>query len=143
MEPEARAHLPVRLRPGDDLRAALQEVARAAAFDAAFVIAGIGSLRPCALRLAGAAQVTVIDDDVELLTLCGTVAGNGVHLHASVSLPDGRVLGGHVAAGCRIRTTAEVLLLPLPGFSFTREHDPATGYPELRVAESPKPLRAR
>jgi uncharacterized protein len=51
----------------------------------------------------------------------------------SVADAEGRVLGGHVAYGCMVRTTAEVLLLLLPGWSFTREPDPATGHAELVV----------
>jgi hypothetical protein len=43
------------------------------------------------------------------------------------------VFGGHVAPGCRVRTTAEVLLALLPEWAFTREPDTATGYAELVV----------
>ena len=48
--------LPVRLHPGDDLCLALQAVAAAQGCRAAFVLAGIGSLRGALLRLAGAGQ---------------------------------------------------------------------------------------
>ena len=40
---------------------------------------------------------------------------------------------GHVAAGCVVRTTAEVLLQLLPGWDFAREPDAATGFDELVV----------
>jgi predicted DNA-binding protein with PD1-like motif len=43
------------------------------------------------------------------------------------------VVGGHVAYGCTIRTTAEVLLLLLPEWSLSRELDPATGLAELVI----------
>lgn len=124
---------PLRLHPGDELRSALQAAVEARGLEAAFVLAGIGSLRPAVLRLAGAEAGTVIDEDVELLTLSGSLGPGGPHLHASVALPDGRVLGGHVAPGCRVRTTAELLLAPLPGLRFERAHDAATGYAELVV----------
>jgi predicted DNA-binding protein with PD1-like motif len=52
----------------------------------------------------------------------------------SVSDAQGRVWGGHVCAGCMVRTTAELLLVLLPGRRFTREHDERTGYPELKIA---------
>jgi predicted DNA-binding protein with PD1-like motif len=45
----------------------------------------------------------------------------------------GRVLGGHVAHGCIVRTTAEVLLALLPGWSFSREPDARTGWDELVI----------
>jgi predicted DNA-binding protein with PD1-like motif len=41
------------------------------------------------------------------------------------------VLGGHVAPGCIVLTTAEVLLALLPDWQFTREPDALTGYDEL------------
>jgi uncharacterized protein len=68
-----------------------------------------------------------------LLTLSGSVATNGSHLHLSVSDAAGRVTGGHAAYGCIVRTTAEVLLALLPDWRFSREQDAATGYAELQI----------
>jgi hypothetical protein len=74
---------------------------------------------------------------MEILSLAGTVAFDGArsssHLHMALSTGTGQVLGGHVAAGCTVRTTAEVLLALLPGWAFTREPDAATGFEELVV----------
>ncbi len=58
-------------------------------------------------------------------------------LHMSVATADGRVLGGHVAYGCTVRTTAEVLLLLLPEWSLSREPDALTGFSELVVRRKP------
>jgi len=122
---------PLRLLPGDDLRGALEAAVAAQGCTAAFVLAGIGSLAQTRLRLAGAEAPHVLDGDVEILSLSGSIAANGAHLHMSVSDADGRVLGGHVAPGCRVRTTAELLIALLPDDHFSRELDPATGYAEL------------
>lgn len=124
---------PLRLRPGDDLRAALQAVLQARGCQAAFVLSGIGSLSQTRLRLAGADDFLAIDGEVEILTLAGSLSPDGVHLHMSVADATGRVVGGHVTAGCTVRTTAEVLLALLPEWQFTREPDAATGYAELRI----------
>lgn len=70
---------------------------------------------------------------MEILSLSGSVASNGSHLHMSLSTATGQVLGGHVAPGCIVRTTAEVLLALLPEWEFAREPDAATGYEELVV----------
>ena len=74
---------------------------------------------------------------MEILTLSGTVAAGGdktaSHMHIAVSTATGQVLGGHVAPGCLVRTTAEVLLALLPDWQFTREPDAQTGYDELVV----------
>ena len=125
--------LPLRLDPGDDLRAALAAALAAHGAEAAFVVAGIGSLREARLRFAGRDELHHAVGDLEILTLSGTLGAGGSHLHASLSDADGRVFGGHVAPGCIVRTTAEILLAVLDDVRFTREPDAATGYAELVV----------
>ena len=128
---------PIRLTPGQDLRAALEAAVQAQNCRAAFVLSGIGSLSTAGIWLAGAAQPTRLNGDMEILTLSGTVAVDGgktsSHMHMAVSTATGQVLGGHVAPGCIVRTTAEVLLALLPDWEFTREPDTQTGYDELVV----------
>lgn len=88
-----QAH-PVRLSPGDDLRAALEDVLRQTGMPAAFVIQGIGSLGVAQLRFAGNDEATELRDDLEILTLAGSLSSDGAHLHMSVADPRGRVFGG-------------------------------------------------
>lgn len=133
----AMTPLPVRLHPGDDLRRALEAATTAAGCEAAFVLSGVGSLGATKLRLAGADDPVAIVGDVEILTLAGSIALGGSHLHASVADARGRVFGGHVAYGCTVRTTAELLLALLPGWRFTREPDAATGFDELNATPTP------
>ncbi len=101
------------------------------------MLSGIGSLSTAGIRLAGAAQPTRLNGDMEVLTLSGTVAVDGEktvsHMHMAISTVTGQVLGGHVTPGCTVRTTAEVLLAQLPDWQFTREPDAQTGYDELVV----------
>ena len=123
--------LVLRLKPGEDLRGAIEAAVAGETASAAFVLSGIGSLSRAALRLAGAPKPTLIEGDLELLTLAGSVSRDGAHLHASLARADGSVLGGHVAAGCIVRTTAELLLATLPQWQLGREPDPRTGYAEL------------
>ena len=125
--------LPLRLNPGDDLRAALAAALAAHGAEAAFVVAGIGSLREARLRFAGRDDLHHAVGDLEILTLSGTLGAGGSHLHASLSDADGRVFGGHVAPGCIVRTTAEILLAVLADATFAREPDAATGYTELVI----------
>ena len=130
--------LPIRLTPGQDLREALEAAVRAQGCQAAFVLSGVGSLVDARIRFAGADEPLCICGDSEILSLSGTVgigdAGRGhSHLHMAVAAATGEVFGGHVAPGCRVRTTAEVLLALLPEWAFTREPDVATGFAELVV----------
>lgn len=129
---------PIRLTPGQDLRAALEVAVQSQNCRAAFVLSGIGSLSTAGIRLAGAEQPTRLTESMEILTLSGTVAvteggKTASHMHMAISTATGQVLGGHVAPGCTVLTTAEVLLALLPGWQFSREPDAATGYDELAV----------
>ena len=137
MDPPTPAAWPLRLLPGADLRRAIEDELLRRGATAAFVLAGIGSLQPACIRLAGADEPTQLDGALELLTLSGSVAVNGAHLHLSVADAQGRVTGGHAAYGCIVRTTAELLLLPLPGWDFAREPDPRTGWSELFIRPRP------
>lgn len=125
--------LPLRLDPGADLRDALSTALSAFGGEAAFVVSGIGSLCEARLRFAGRDELHRVVGDLEILTLSGTLGLGGPHLHASLSDATGRVFGGHVAPGCIVRTTAEILLAVLDDVTFTREPDAATGYAELVV----------
>lgn len=125
--------LPLRLPPGADLRDALGRLLAQQHVDAAWVVQGIGSLSAVELRFAGVDAPTSLRGDYEILTLAGSLSPDGPHLHMSVADAQGRVLGGHVARGCIVRTTAEVLVMLLPGFRFSREHDARSGFPELVV----------
>jgi predicted DNA-binding protein with PD1-like motif len=131
-----QAH-PLRLSPGDDLRVALEDVLRQFKWPAAFVIQGIGSLSMAQLRFAGNEEPTELRGDLEILTLAGSLSVDGAHLHMSVADPRGRVLGGHVARGCTVRTTAEILLALLPEHRFSREHDSSSGFMELVIRNKP------
>ena len=127
--------LPIRLASGQDLRQAIEAAVLGQGCRAAFVLCGIGSLSNAGLRFAGAAQPQRPTGDMEILSLSGSVASTGSHLHMALSTATGEVLGGHVAPGCIVRTTAEVLLALLPEWEFAREPDAATGYDELVVRE--------
>lgn len=130
--------IPLRLHPGQDLRAALEAALTGHASKAAFVLQGIGSLSVAQLRLAGADHPTELRGDLEILSLAGSIAPDGAHLHIAISDAHGRVLGGHVAAGCIVRTTAEILLALLPDHAFSRELDAAgSGFRELVVRRRP------
>jgi predicted DNA-binding protein with PD1-like motif len=128
--------LPLRLMPGQDLRLAIE--AALGGHTAAFVLQGIGSLSVAQLRYAGVEALTTLRGDLEILTIAGSIAPDGAHLHMSVSDAQGRVFGGHVAQGCIVRTTAEILLAVLPDHAFSRELDVAgSGYNELVIRPFP------
>jgi len=128
--------LALRLVPGSDLRRAIESAVRDQGIAAAFAVSGIGSLATACVRFAGQRDPTVLQGPFEILTLQGSLSPDGSHLHIALADAKGAVLGGHVAAGCTVHTTAEILIAPVSGFRFSREVDPATGHRELRVEPS-------
>jgi predicted DNA-binding protein with PD1-like motif len=128
-----RAHA-LRLRPGDDLRDALLTYVAQHHLGAGAVLTCVGSLTVATLRLANQEGPTEYRGHFEIVSLVGTLsATGGSHLHLSVADSTGRTLGGHLLAGCRVYTTAEIVLVALPELEFTRETDPTFGYKELLV----------
>jgi predicted DNA-binding protein with PD1-like motif len=100
---------------------------------AGFVLQGIGSLSTGQIRFANMREATVLQGSLEILTLAGSLAPDGAHLHISVADAQGRVVGGHVGYGCIVRTTAEILIALLPDCHFSRASDAESGYKELAI----------
>jgi predicted DNA-binding protein with PD1-like motif len=122
------------LPPACDLRREIERAVSALPERCGFVLSGIGSLTQASVRFAAAGAPTLLVEPLEVLTLSGTVTAEGAHLHVAVSTASGRVLGGHLAYGCLVRTTAEILVASLPEWKLSRQHDSTTGYQELTIA---------
>jgi predicted DNA-binding protein with PD1-like motif len=126
-----RAHV-LRLRPGDDLRDALLAYVAQQHMSAGAVLTCVGSLTVATLRLANQEGPTEYSGHFEIVSLVGTLsATGGSHLHLSIADSMGRTLGGHLLPGCRVYTTAEIVLVALPELEFRRKVDPVFGYKEL------------
>lgn len=123
----------LRLTPGQDLKAALDELASSKKWPAACILSAVGSLSSAALRYAAVHKVEILEGSFEILTLGGTLSQDGSHLHLLVSDSEGNPKGGHLKEGSLVRTTAEIVIGILSGWQFTREPDPETGYLELRA----------
>lgn len=132
----------IRLRPGQDLRKEIEGFVKRKGIKAGFIITTVGSLEKTTLRLADQSETTNFDGKFEIVSLVGTLSPDGVHLHISVSDNTGRTIGGHLVEGCRIYTTAEIIIGEANGLLFTREIDKLTGYKELKI-RSNKHMRKR
>jgi uncharacterized protein len=133
--------LAFRLTPGADLRAELEGLTAAHGLRAGCILTCVGSLSSARLRMPGAAGETEVyltfdDEPLEIVALSGTLSPDGLHVHVSLSRRDGACVGGHLAHGCIVRTTAELVIGDLPDVVFRRKPDPETGYEELRVEPS-------
>ena len=132
-----------RLTPGTDLQEALERLTREHDLRAACILSCVGSLVRARLRMPGAigeAELfTTFDEPMEIVSLTGTLCPDGLHVHISLSRRDGACIGGHLARGCIVNTTAEVVIGELTEVEFHRPPDPATGYDELTVQPRRRP----
>lgn len=122
-----------RLRRGDDLYLSIKNYAAEHGIKAAVVVSGVGSVSRAYLRAAGGKDFYTVDEDMEIVSLTGTVSDERLHLHAAFSKRDLSCIGGHLKPGTLINTTAEIVLAEPVGLRFTTVYDEETGYNELNI----------
>ncbi|GAB3948635.1 DNA-binding protein [Spirosoma harenae] len=122
-----------RLRPEQDLNKEIQAIVRQERIGAGAILTCVGSLTDVKLRLANQTIINEWKGHFEIVSLVGTLSTNGSHLHLSVSDSTGKTLGGHLVDGCKIYTTAEILIGVIPDIIYSREPDPTNGYRELVI----------
>lgn len=120
-----------RLTYGSDLKKSIENYITVYNIQAGFVGCCVGCLYECTFRLADGHSLYHQKDRFEIVSLCGTLSKDGVHLHLSLSDENGHTIGGHLMEGCLVNTTAEIVLIELLDQVFTREYDESTGYDEI------------
>ena len=83
-----------RLHRGDDLYESIQRYADAHHIAAGVVLSAVGCVYRWELRDASGVDVQSGTEDVEIVSLMGTVSEHGSHLHASLARRDLSVFGG-------------------------------------------------
>lgn len=125
-----------RLTPGQDLFDSIELFVEQNQIGAGCVLSGVGSLTHVVLRLANRETLNEYEGHFELVSITGTVSIHGSHLHISVSDGDGRTIGGHLVSGCKIYTTAEIVLAVFDDVVYKREFAEDSGYDELVVYDN-------
>lgn len=123
----------LRVRPGEDIKQMLAVLAETEHIQAGCIVTCVGSLTNAVIRFADKPDGTPLSGKFEIVSLVGTVSTNGSHLHLSISDGEGKTIGGHMMDGCKVYTTAEIVIAAFPDLNFTREQDAASGYKELVV----------
>jgi uncharacterized protein len=134
----------LRLRPGDDLVDSIMEFARKHSIHAGGIVTCVGSLDHARLRFANQNEYEDLDakgKHFEIVSLVGTFSTSDRHLHLALANEQGAVFGGHANSGNRVYTTAEIILVEGLDWTFRREKDPVTTYPELSPVQNPKRAR--
>jgi predicted DNA-binding protein with PD1-like motif/glutaredoxin-related protein len=101
--------VPIHLQAGSDLRVSLERLA-ADQGSAGFVLGVVGNLSRAAFQCPGQGGPSVLEGDLEIITLQGTIAPAGVHLHLSLADGDCQVWGGHLEPGTLVKSGADLLV---------------------------------
>ena len=131
--------LPLKLTPGSDLRLSLEELARTQHLSG-FVLGVVGNLSRAAFQCPGQPQPTVLEGDLEVITLNGTLSPEGVHLHLSLSDGACQVWGGHLEPGTLVQKGVDLLVGVLDQAQQVADNSkatPAAQTPRLEIAVLP------
>ena len=121
----------VRLRRGADLKRSISELAVKYDIRCGYILSAAGCLSSARIRCADGKTIYNIDRPHEIVSLTGTVGIKRCHLHISLAGTDLSVIGGHLAEGCIVNTTCELIIGIADGWSIDTFFDPETGYDEL------------
>lgn len=124
-----------RLKAGQDLLDEVEAVVAEKNIEAGCVLSAVGSLTHATLRLANREYYSEYDDHFEIVSMTGTVSVHGSHLHISISDGDGKTIGGHLVPGCKIYTTAEMVLAVFEDVVYKREYAADSEYDELVIKQ--------
>ena len=100
----------MRLKPGQDLLLEMDRLARERKLEAACVVTCVGSLTTAVLRYANQSHTDTLTGHFEIVSLTGTLSIHGSHYHISISDETGKTIGAHLMEGCRVYTTAEIVI---------------------------------
>lgn len=122
-----------RLKPGQDLFDEIEGLVKEKNIEAGCVLSAVGSLTHATMRFANRERYSELEGHFEIVSMTGTVSAHGSHLHISISDGDGNTIGGHLVPGCKIYTTAEMVLAVFDDAIYKREFAEDSGYEELAV----------
>ena len=128
--------LPLKLAPGSDLRLSLEELAQRDGISG-FVLGVVGNLTKASFQCPGQAEPTVLEGDLEVITLNGTFSPEGVHLHLSLSDGACQVWGGHLEPGTIVQKGVDLLIGVLEQREGRPAHQTAAATPRIEIAVLP------
>jgi predicted DNA-binding protein with PD1-like motif len=122
-----------RLKPGQDLSDGISNFVKEHNVQAGWISTCVGSLTDFTIRFANQNESSQGSGHFEIVSMTGTVSVNGSHVHISISDSTGKTIGGHLMPGCKIYTTAEIVIQQNDDLIFTREEDGTTPWKELQI----------
>lgn len=131
------------LKPGDDIRTAVEELVAEEDISAGTIISCTGALSNARLRMPGTKRnrqdIKELKGPFEILSLNGNVGQGRTHLHMSISDKNGNVYGGHVKTGGNtVEITCELVILADDSQKFIEKHDKTVGWDNLVIENERK-----
>lgn len=123
----------LRLTYGMDLRKSIEDYQKKHHIQAGCIVTCVGCVYEVGLRVADGVTIIHQEGHYEIVSLTGTLSPQGVHLHLSLSDEKMNTIGGHLTYGTLVNTTAEIVLMEIDEYEFSREFDESTGYDELTI----------
>lgn len=120
-----------RLRRGEDLLGAIQALAEEHRCGRGWCCPPWAASAACGCGTPPASPSREVEEDVEIVSLTGTLSAKRTHLHIACSREDLTCLGGHLVPGCVVNTTCELVVGVLSGWEMGVEQDGETGYDEI------------
>jgi len=127
-----------RLKPGQDLQQSIDSFVKAKNIQAGWIATCVGSITEYTIRFANQERGYSDKGHFEIVSLVGALSVNGSHIHISISDSTGKTIGGHLMAGCKIYTTAEIVINESKDLVFLRQEDGTTPWKELQVEPAKK-----
>jgi len=125
----------MRLIEGQDIKEEINRFCTDNNIDAAVVLSSVGCVKYAVLRDAGGKDYHTIDENMEIMSINGTISKHRTHLHISFSKKDLSVIGGHMMEGCMVNTTCELVILEISKTVFNSKFDFSTGYEEIDISK--------
>lgn len=125
----------MRLIEGQDIKEEINRFCTDNNIDAAVVLSSVGCVKCAVLRDAGGKDDHTIDENMEIMSINGTISKHRTHLHISFSKKDLSVIGGHMMEGCMVNTTCELVILEISKTVFNSKFDFSTGYEEIDISK--------
>jgi len=123
----------LRLKPGQDLKLSIDSFVKENNIGAGWIATCVGSLTEYNVRFANQEKGYSDKGHFEIVSLVGTLSVNGSHIHLSISDSTGKTIGGHLLEGCKVYTTAEIVIGESKELIFVRKEDGSTPWKELEI----------
>jgi hypothetical protein len=122
-----------RLKYGEDILLEIKNYLEINNIKSAVILSAVGCVTKAKIRDASGITIKERKENMEIVSIMGTLSKNRCHLHISFSREDLSTIGGHLVEGCLVNTTAEIVILELNNFEFSSKFDEKTGYDELLI----------